>query len=34
MGVWEKGVKEILGPRRDEETGEWRKLHNKDFMYL
>jgi hypothetical protein len=24
----------ILGPKRDEETGEWRRLHNKEFYAL
>jgi hypothetical protein len=28
--------KRILGPKRDEETGEWRKLHNEELndLYL
>jgi hypothetical protein len=24
----------IFGPKRDEVTGEWRKLHNEDLHYL
>ena len=24
----------IFGPRRDEVTGEWRKLHNEELNYL
>jgi len=24
-------LRRIFGPRRDEETGEWRKLHNEEF---
>jgi hypothetical protein len=24
----------IFGPKRDEITGEWRKLHNKELNYL
>jgi hypothetical protein len=23
----------IFGPKRDEVTGEWRKLHNEDDLY-
>jgi hypothetical protein len=23
----------IIGPKRDEVTGEWRKLHNEEFMF-
>jgi hypothetical protein len=29
---WELG--RIFGPRRDEVTGEWRKLHNEDLRGL
>jgi len=25
-------LRRIFGPRRDEVTGEWRKLHNEEFM--
>ena len=27
-------LRKIIGPKRDEETGEWRKLHNKELYYL
>jgi hypothetical protein len=27
-------LKRIFGPKRDEVTGEWRKLHNKEFHDL
>jgi hypothetical protein len=27
-------LRRILGPKRDEVTGGWRKLHNEDFHYL
>ena len=27
-------VKEIFGPKRDEETGEWRRLHNTELKDL
>jgi hypothetical protein len=31
--VFEKRVlRRIFGPKRDEVTGEWRKLHNESFM--
>ena len=29
-GVWEKGFEGIFGPKREEVTGEWRKLHNNE----
>jgi hypothetical protein len=32
--VWEfenRVVRRIFGPKRDEVTGEWRKLHNEEF---
>ena len=31
-----KVLKEIFGPKRDEVTGHWRKLHNEEFhdLYL
>jgi hypothetical protein len=33
--VFENGVlKRIFGPRRDEVTGEWRKLHNEELHDL
>jgi hypothetical protein len=27
-------LKRTLGPKRDEVTGEWRKLHNEEFHIL
>jgi hypothetical protein len=27
-------LRRIFGPKRDEVTGEWRKLHNKELHYL
>jgi hypothetical protein len=38
-GTWAEGVKNrvlrrILGPKKDEVTGEWRKLHNKELNEL
>jgi len=27
-------LRRIFGPRRDEVTGEWRRLHNEDLNYL
>jgi hypothetical protein len=27
-------VTEVFGPKRDEETGGWRKLHNEDLHNL
>jgi hypothetical protein len=27
-------VRRIFGPKRDEVTGEWRKLHNEKLYYL
>ena len=33
LRVFENRVlRRIFGPRRDEVTGEWRKLHNEDLM--
>jgi hypothetical protein len=26
-----RGLRRIFGPKRDEVTGEWRKLHNEEF---
>jgi hypothetical protein len=35
LGVFENRVlRRIFGPRRDEVTGEWRKLHNKGLRDL
>ena len=35
LRVFENRVlKRIFGPKRDEVTGEWRKLHNEDFTDL
>ena len=38
-GTWAKGVenrviRRIFGPKRDEVTGEWRKLHNEELSRL
>jgi hypothetical protein len=34
MRVFEKRVlRRILGPKRDEVTGEWKKLHNESLMF-
>ena len=27
-------LRRIFGPKRDEVTGEWRKLHNEELNYL
>jgi hypothetical protein len=27
-------LRRIFGPERDEETGEWRKVHNEEFNVL
>jgi hypothetical protein len=33
LGVFENRVlRRIFGPKRDEVTGEWRKLHNEELM--
>jgi len=29
-----KVLRRIFGPRRDEVTGEWRRLHNEELNYL
>jgi hypothetical protein len=29
-----RALREIFGPKRDEVTGEWRKLHNEELRYL
>jgi hypothetical protein len=35
LGVFENRVlRRIFGPRRDEVTGEWRKLHNEELHDL
>jgi hypothetical protein len=35
LRVFEKRVlRRIFGPKRDEVTGEWRKLHNEELHYL
>jgi hypothetical protein len=35
LGVYENGVlRRIFGPKRDEVTGEWRKLHNEELYDL
>jgi hypothetical protein len=35
LGVFEKRVlRRIFGPKRDEVTGEWRKLHNEELRDL
>jgi hypothetical protein len=31
--TWDEGVR-IFGPKRDEVTGEWRKLHNEELNDL
>jgi hypothetical protein len=33
LRVFENRVlKRVFGPKRDEVTGEWRKLHNEEFI--
>jgi hypothetical protein len=32
--VFENKVRRIFGPKRDEGTGEWRKLHNEELHDL
>jgi hypothetical protein len=32
--VFENRLLRIFGPKRDEVTGEWRKLHNEEFRDL
>jgi hypothetical protein len=35
LGVFEnRALRRILGPKRDEVTGEWRKLHNEELNNL
>jgi len=33
-GVQEKGDEEIFGAKRDDVTGDWRRLHNKELCAL
>jgi hypothetical protein len=30
----EHRLRRIFGPKRDEVTGEWRKLHNQELQYI
>jgi len=35
LRVFENRVlRRLFGPKRDEVTGEWRKLHNEELIYL
>jgi len=35
LGVFENRVlRKVLGPKRDEVTGEWRRLHNEELYDL
>jgi hypothetical protein len=34
LRVFENRVLRIFGPKRDEVTGEWRRLHNKELYAL
>jgi hypothetical protein len=34
MGVFENRVLKIFGPKRDEVTGKWRKLHREELQNL
>ena len=34
LRVFEKVLRRILGPKRDNVTGEWRKLHNEELNDL
>jgi hypothetical protein len=34
LEVFENRVLRIFGPKRDEVTGEWRKVHNEELHYL
>jgi hypothetical protein len=29
-----RGLRRVFGPKRDEMTGEWRKLHNEELNNL
>jgi hypothetical protein len=33
-GVANRVLRRVFGPKRDEVTGEWRKLHNKELNEL
>jgi len=34
LRVFENKMMRIFGPKREEVTSEWRKLHNEEFNYL
>jgi hypothetical protein len=34
LRMFEKGLREIFEPKRDEVTGDWRSLHNGEFYDL
>jgi len=34
LRVENRVLRRIYGPKRDEVTGEWRKLHNEELNYL
>jgi len=34
LGVREKVLRRIFGPKRDEVAGEWRRLHNEELSDL
>jgi hypothetical protein len=34
LRLFEDRVLRIFGPKRDEVTGEWRKLHNEEFLMI
>jgi hypothetical protein len=34
LSIFEKRVLRIYGPKKDEVTGEWRRLHNKELYAL
>jgi hypothetical protein len=34
LRVFERVLRRIFGPKRDEVTGEWRKLHNEELHNL
>jgi hypothetical protein len=34
LRVFENRVLRIFGPKRDEVTGEWRKLHNEELNHV
>jgi hypothetical protein len=33
-GVWNRALRKILGPKREEITGDWRKLHKEELHNL